>query len=258
MLFQNLFAFGDKDGTLCDAKLQHLLGLAISSDENTLLVADTYNHKLKKVNIGQNSITTLNASTIDFPHGKTNLFNEPSGLCLSSNGKLLYVADTNNHQIKVVKVDSNFSMKLVKHLELTLDQTVSETDSSKHRVYNTTPISISKKGGKLIFDVKFQFKNGLKLTEDAPQSWKVCVPYPTWSCVPNGADNLKDVDVVVSVPERGKGNLDFFFDLVTCTTDTCLPIIFIVRVPIESNNPGNTSASKEITIALGPNSVEIL
>lgn len=34
-------------------------------------------------------------------------FNEPGGICASSGGRLLYVADTNNHQIKVLDLASS-------------------------------------------------------------------------------------------------------------------------------------------------------
>lgn len=34
-------------------------------------------------------------------------FNEPGGICAGSGGRLLYVADTNNHQIKVLDLASN-------------------------------------------------------------------------------------------------------------------------------------------------------
>lgn len=43
---QNLFAFGDKDGVGIEAKLQHPLGVAFSMCSGTLLVADSYNHKV--------------------------------------------------------------------------------------------------------------------------------------------------------------------------------------------------------------------
>lgn len=33
-------------------------------------------------------------------------FNEPGGLCVGENGRLLYVADTNNHQIKVMDLET--------------------------------------------------------------------------------------------------------------------------------------------------------
>lgn len=36
----------------------------------------------------------------------TSTFNEPGGLCVEENGSLLYVADTNNHQIKVLDLET--------------------------------------------------------------------------------------------------------------------------------------------------------
>ena len=44
---QNLFAYGDKDGKGIDAKLQHPLGVAMVTSTKSLLVADSYNHKVK-------------------------------------------------------------------------------------------------------------------------------------------------------------------------------------------------------------------
>lgn len=61
---------------------------------------------------------TGNASNIIGSSFTDSTFNEPGGLCIGENGQLLYVADTNNHQIKVldletktVSVVSNLSVK---------------------------------------------------------------------------------------------------------------------------------------------------
>lgn len=43
-------------------------------------------------------------------------FNEPGGLCVGENGQLLYVADTNNHQIKVMDLETKMT-SVVSHLE---------------------------------------------------------------------------------------------------------------------------------------------
>ena len=44
IVLQDLFAYGDLDGRGVTAKLQHPLGVAVR-DADTLLVADSYNHK---------------------------------------------------------------------------------------------------------------------------------------------------------------------------------------------------------------------
>ncbi|MCU7845955.1 MAG: redoxin domain-containing protein [Candidatus Thiodiazotropha sp. (ex Monitilora ramsayi)] len=94
-----LFDFGDRDGTLDQAKLQHVLGIA-AVDENRLLIADTYNHKIKSIDLKEGSVETILGdgkpgilSTVD---GQL-LLNEPGGLTIL-NDKVL-VADTNNNRI---------------------------------------------------------------------------------------------------------------------------------------------------------------
>jgi sugar lactone lactonase YvrE len=57
--FQNLFSFGDRDGKEFDAKLQHPLGVAWCNQDKTLYIADSYNHRLKAVNVLSNVCTTL-------------------------------------------------------------------------------------------------------------------------------------------------------------------------------------------------------
>ena len=53
---KNLHCFGDKDGVGYDAKLQHPLGVHFIPEKNVILVADTYNHKLKVLDPFRNEI----------------------------------------------------------------------------------------------------------------------------------------------------------------------------------------------------------
>jgi thiol-disulfide isomerase/thioredoxin len=90
-----LFDFGDEDGVGKEAKLQHPIG--IQYHDGKVYVADTYNSKLKAIDLKDQSVTTfLGPKKGD----KDPPFNEPAGLSLA-NGKL-YVADTNAHRIRVV------------------------------------------------------------------------------------------------------------------------------------------------------------
>ena len=100
-----LFDFGDEDGPLSTAELQHVQG--ITSDGVRLFITDTYNHKIKVISISDDTVTTLSGS------GRRGLangdaasaeFDEPAGVaCL--NGRL-YVSDTNNHAIRIVNPNS--------------------------------------------------------------------------------------------------------------------------------------------------------
>jgi hypothetical protein len=48
---KNLHAYGDEDGTLTSAKLQHPLGVHFIPEKNVVLVADTYNHKVSIITL---------------------------------------------------------------------------------------------------------------------------------------------------------------------------------------------------------------
>src|SRR6185295_6506643 len=57
ILGEGLFSFGDVDGVFPQAKLQHPLGVATYG--MSLIVADTYNHKIKLVDPAARSVHTI-------------------------------------------------------------------------------------------------------------------------------------------------------------------------------------------------------
>ncbi|ODN03784.1 NHL repeat-containing protein 2 [Orchesella cincta] len=94
----DLFAFGDVDGKGVAAKLQHPMGVCCGPNAAEIFIADTYNHKIKRINTDTKECLTVISSGL----------NEPSGICLDSNSNLLYVVDTNNHAIKLMNlIDGN-------------------------------------------------------------------------------------------------------------------------------------------------------
>jgi hypothetical protein len=110
---QGLFTFGDIDGVGAAVRLQHPTGLASanfgdntgdgsSSSVGIIYVADSYNHKIKTVDPVTGAVQTLigtgAAGTADGPFAQAELY-EPEGL-VAANGRL-YLADTNNHRIRV-------------------------------------------------------------------------------------------------------------------------------------------------------------
>ena len=88
-----LFDFGDQDGLPGKALIQHPLGVA-ALDERRALFVDTYNHKLKLIDLDGNEVITLAGNGMP---GTGNQLNEPGGICLLD-GKAL-IADTNNNRI---------------------------------------------------------------------------------------------------------------------------------------------------------------
>jgi sugar lactone lactonase YvrE len=114
----DLFTFGDEDGVGDGVRLQHPMGIARSGER--LLIADTFNHKIKEVEPSPGRVRTLYGngeplhaelavanfwpalpSTAD---RRKSLFFEPEGL--STEGGRLFVADTNNNRIVVIELAS--------------------------------------------------------------------------------------------------------------------------------------------------------
>jgi DNA-binding beta-propeller fold protein YncE len=99
----DLFDFGDVDGTAGAVRLQHPLGVAYGND--VMYVADTYNHKLKIVDPAERRCQTfLGDGRAGLVDGSNPRFYEPGGLSFA--GDRLYVADTNNHAVRVVDLRS--------------------------------------------------------------------------------------------------------------------------------------------------------
>jgi len=103
---EGLFEFGDVDGMHPQARLQHPLGVAYK--DGYVYVADTYNHKIKRVDPQTRWVETFvgtgQRGMTDGPAKKATL-NEPNGLTFAA-GKM-YIADTNNHLIRVYDFASN-------------------------------------------------------------------------------------------------------------------------------------------------------
>jgi sugar lactone lactonase YvrE len=99
-----LFDFGDIDGDRRSARLQHPQGIAVAAGR--LFIADTYNHKIKLVDPERGGATTFAGSERGRADGPADAarFDEPAGLSVA-HGRL-YVADTNNHAIRVVDIET--------------------------------------------------------------------------------------------------------------------------------------------------------
>lgn len=221
--------------------------MAISESGNTLFVADTYNHKLKKVDTSKNSVTTLCGAGEDAVDGDPHSFREPGGLCVSADGKKLYLADTNNHCIKILALDKELSVRNIQKLNIQLYDKRCLKSKTKYKIIQAAKsVGISAGGGKLILQILTKFEDNLKLTSDAVQNWNVDFPDALWSSAPSGGNFTKLVDTVITVPPAKYSEneaIDIKFDLLLCTKDTCLPKNYIIRQPIIYLKNGATSAT---------------
>jgi DNA-binding beta-propeller fold protein YncE len=95
---QNLFDFGAADGVGDAARFQHPLG--VTYRDGLLYVADTYNHRIRTVDPDSGEVATLAGDGPGWRDGVEPLFFEPGGI--DAAGGMLYVADTNNHAVRVL------------------------------------------------------------------------------------------------------------------------------------------------------------
>lgn len=103
---EGLFEFGDRDGVgRAAVRLQHPLGVAWH--EGTVWIADTYNHRVKRLDPARAECRTFAGAGApghaDGPPAAAR-FSEPSGLGVAA-GRL-WVADTNNHAVRWVDLAS--------------------------------------------------------------------------------------------------------------------------------------------------------
>ena len=177
---RNLFAFGDIDGIGESAKMQHVLGVQWWEEEEKIIVADTYNHRLKLLDPKTGEVKQWvgsGKSGLKDGKGLDSQLSEPSGFALNSKANKLYVADTNNHVIRTIDLTS----KEIKTLNLSGVPTPMEPIAPRSLrlaelpgtpSIRTSPLNLTKDTqGELILNLKLP--KGHHLTEAAGSRWQV-------------------------------------------------------------------------------------
>lgn len=152
----DLFQFGDEDGNHINAKLQHPMGVCVFK-ENMLAITDTYNHKIKLVNVKRKNCVTLCNTNVSL--------NEPSGICHLD--MMLLVADTNNHCIVPISVHE----EIPKVYPVTFDHVVETYNVSSKHPTKTIELGCN---GQLFCHFKFDPNMRYELNENGCQKWDVC------------------------------------------------------------------------------------
>ncbi len=101
----DLFEFGDRDGRGDDVRLQHPLGIAYHNGR--VYIADTYNHRIKTLDPTTRRVETfagIGRPGLQDGAAPAAQFYEPGGLSIA--GDRLYIADTNNHAIRVIDLQT--------------------------------------------------------------------------------------------------------------------------------------------------------
>jgi len=231
-----LFEFGDVDGVGNEARFQHPLGVALQGDR--LLVADTYNSKIKAIDVSTGEATTLYGGEQGWQDGTDPLFHEPGGL--SVEGDVAWVADTNNHVIRRIDLGAGVTTTLV----LTgLDAFTAQGDANYNGPVVTLPPTAAGAGpGELILDVTLP--EAYKVNEQASSSLFLTEQGGVATFADGDRIDLTGASFPVSVPitlDPGAGSIVADLALVWCRRDAeglCYFERLRYLVPIEVKTTG--------------------
>jgi len=250
----DLFEFGDVDGTGDDVRLQHPLGLA--SYGNKLLIADTYNHKIKELDPKQESVKTfLGTGKPGQADGASPSFYEPGGLALA-NGNL-YIADTNNHAIRVVDLKTKRATTLrlngltppaknMQALETAVGPNAQDIKVAAQKV---------RAGANGALQIDVELPAGYHLNPEAPQRYKVSVDGKNLAVDEKAAArSSKDLKLPLRVPFNASGvgpaTVRAQVTLFYCREDntgTCRIKTLVWEVPVEITNDPNLPTDVKVS-----------
>ena len=171
----SLFTFGDKDGKAAEARLQHALGVVYH--DGVLYVADTYNNKIKIIDLTKRTSQTLVGTGQPGASDSPAQFDEPAGITYAS-GKL-FVADTNNHLIRTVDLKTKQVATLaIPGLESPTPPAPPAVAKSKPIFRNPSqvrlePATVKSVDGKIRLKVELQLPEDWKMNPLAPSLYLV-------------------------------------------------------------------------------------
>ncbi len=252
----DLFEFGDVDGTGDDVRLQHPLGLLANGDK--LFIADTYNHKIKELDPKHERVTSLfGTGKPGQADGASPSFYEPGGLA-QANGKL-YVADTNNHAIRVVDLKTKHTSTLFINglTPPAVDNVTSaETAAAPNAEEIKTQTQQLRTGTNAVLEINVDLPPGYHLNTMAPQRYKVSVDGGQSVITVDeklASSSAKDLKLPLRIPlnvvNAGSTNLRAQATLFYCREDntgTCRIKTLVWQIPIEVTPNG--SAPNEVKV----------
>ena len=174
----DLFDFGDVDGEGDDVRLQHPLGVAIYDEK--ILIADTYNHKIKLLDPQKRTVETfLGTGKSGQTDGKMPSFYEPAGLSVAD-GKL-FIADTNNQAIRVVDLKTK-TVSTLKIEGLTPPKQTGNTTESyvpNLKEYSAEPQELAANTDVSV-SLAVKLPDGFHLNQNAPNRFEISAENETF------------------------------------------------------------------------------
>jgi len=246
-----LFEFGAIDGVGNVARFQHPLGVA-TVDENTLLVADTYNSLIRRVTPATGVATTYLGDEPGWRDGHRPRFDEPGGIAVD--GGTAYVADTNNHVIRAVDLATGATSTLVlKGIEAFEPPPGSE--DYRGTVVTLDPATASPGRGALVLDISLP--EGYAVNADAPSSLTLSPTTVVALDTAAGGDtaDLTGTELPVGIPVvyTASGDLTADLTLVYCEAETpelCLieQVRFEIPLTVEPRGSKRIALTYEVVL----------
>lgn len=101
--------YGNADGAGLEARFQHPLGLVLAGAD--LYIADTYNHRIRSLDLETWQTSTLAGTEAGWQDGTSPLLYSPRDVDIWEDQ--LYIADSNNHVIRVQELETGMMRTLV-------------------------------------------------------------------------------------------------------------------------------------------------
>ena len=242
-----LFEFGDIDGAGENARFQHPLGVAVAG--GYFWVADTYNSKIKRIIPDSGFTETFAGTGPGWSDGSAPIFYEPGGI--SAGAEVLYVADTNNHSVRIVNMDSGETRTLV--LKGAEDFLPAADDALfAGTIVELDPVMVI--AGSVEVDLRIGLPAGYKVNPDAPSRFEFSVDGSSASVDSPGV--VVDPSFPMTVPVRlssDSSELIADVSVVYCETEfesICLIEQIRFVVPLEPAAEGSTAITLDYSIEL--------
>jgi hypothetical protein len=245
----DLFEFGDVDGAGDDVRLQHPLGLLAHGDK--LLIADTYNHKIKELDPKQKRVRSLFGTGKPGQHdGSSSSFYEPGGLALANDK--LYIADTNNHAIRVVdlKTRQSSTLRINGLTPPAKNFAASESAVAPNAEEIKTPAQQLRAGTNATLEINVALPEGYHLNPLAPQRYKISVEDGKNISIDEkvASRSAKDLKLPLRIPlnatAAGQANVKAQVTLFYCREDntgTCRIKTLVWHIPVQVTTEANAS-----------------
>src|SRR5262249_44286520 len=168
---EGLFEFGDHDGTGGRVRLQHCLGLAYA--DGHVYIADTYNNRVKVCTPQTRSVKSLVGAHKPGDSDAPPHFYQPGGVSVA--GSNLYVADTNNHKVRVVDLKTD-QVKTLDLAGLSPPRPPARAPSFPNaRAIKVPPVEVPA-GDAINLAISIPLAEGFKLNEEYPMPYLVETP----------------------------------------------------------------------------------